>query len=363
MNAKPSHDTDDERYATNRSEIALMWDARDCNPNGNPLSGADRPRMDPRTDQAIVTDVRLKRYLRDQLSDDGHTVYLDNVEQEDGSSPTREYLIRNALDVDDAEDLPDDIYAEFLDRAVDARMFGATFSLSSDSGAVMDEINKSLPQSLTGPIQFSPGKSIHPVTTNENYENLTSIVATKEEKEGGGYGLNDHRLQYAMIRFHGVVDGNRGAQTHLTETDVERLDTLCWRALKNQTLTRSKVGQQPQLYVRAEYVDGATHLGNLGAKIAIDGDHVSDPSLMRTTADAYVDVTEFVERLGGAADRIETVHTVAGDLLNITHEGIVGDADYFYTVLGEALGEDRLHVIDVHEESRATMPEEPEDGG
>jgi len=69
---------------TNRSEIVFLYDAVDANPNGNPLSGANRPRIDPQTQQAIVTDVRLKRYLRDQLDDDGHGVYIRNV-QEDGT--------------------------------------------------------------------------------------------------------------------------------------------------------------------------------------------------------------------------------------------------------------------------------------
>lgn len=351
--------TTDDEIVSNRSEIVFLYDARDCNPNGNPLSGADRPRMDPRTDQAVVTDVRLKRYIRDQLVDDGHSIYLANVKQEDGTSPTRDYLIKNALDVDDPEDLPENIYDEFLANAADARMFGATFSLSAN-GPVIDEIDDHLPQNLTGPIQFSPGKSLHPVTTNENYESLTSIVATQENKEGGGFGLDDHRIQYGVIRFSGVVDQSRAEKSNLSKTDVERLDTLIWRALKNQTLTRSKVGQSPQLYVRAEYVDGATHLGNLGEQITIDNDKVEDPSLMRSTTDAHIDVTEFVDRLADHKERIENVHVVAGDLLNITYDGVGGDDDYVYTVLENQLGEDRVHVIDVFEESRDTLPESAE---
>ena len=55
---------------TNRSEIVFVTDAQDCNPNGDPM-GEDRPRIDPVTQQAAITDVRLKRYLRDQLRSDG----------------------------------------------------------------------------------------------------------------------------------------------------------------------------------------------------------------------------------------------------------------------------------------------------
>jgi len=79
----------DDSYdpVTNRSEIVFCYDAVDANPNGNPLSGANRPRIDPETQQAIVTDVRLKRYLRDQLDDDGHGVYVRNVKTMRASSP------------------------------------------------------------------------------------------------------------------------------------------------------------------------------------------------------------------------------------------------------------------------------------
>src|SRR6056297_1830816 len=113
----------------NRSEIVFLYDAVDANPNGNPLSGADRPRIDPQTQQAIVTDVRLKRYLRDQLEDDGHGVYIRNV-QEEGEQHTREDLLEDRLkdvnpddyDLDDEEDVAafrDAVFGEYLEQSAD----------------------------------------------------------------------------------------------------------------------------------------------------------------------------------------------------------------------------------------------------
>ena len=52
-----------------QSDIAFLWDATNCNPNGDPLSG-DEPRRDPVTGKAHVSMYRLKRYLRDQMHDD-----------------------------------------------------------------------------------------------------------------------------------------------------------------------------------------------------------------------------------------------------------------------------------------------------
>jgi hypothetical protein len=62
----------------NRSEILFVYDAQDCNPNGNPI-GDNRPRRDPDTGQGIITDVRLKRYLRDQLIEKGLTCRLNDL--------------------------------------------------------------------------------------------------------------------------------------------------------------------------------------------------------------------------------------------------------------------------------------------
>jgi CRISPR-associated protein Csh2 len=49
--------TSDKSAVTNRSEIVLLYDVEDANPNGNPLSANDRPRIDDDTQQAVVTDV------------------------------------------------------------------------------------------------------------------------------------------------------------------------------------------------------------------------------------------------------------------------------------------------------------------
>ena len=201
-----------EHYPTvsNRSEIVFAYDAVDANPNGNPLSGANRPRIDPHTDQAIVTDVRLKRYLRDQLQDDGHGVYIRNV-KEDGDQATREDLLEARLkDIDlddvDEDDIENAVFSQFLENSADIRYFGATMSVDME-----DERVDQLPDHFTGPVQFSPGKSLHRVMENEEYNSLTSVIATGDDKAQGGFDLDDHRVQYAFIGFHGLVDEHGAA--------------------------------------------------------------------------------------------------------------------------------------------------------
>jgi CRISPR-associated protein Csh2 len=354
-------DTNPSDTVQNRSEIVFLYDAVDANPNGNPLSGSNRPRIDPQTQQAIVTDVRLKRYLRDQLDDDGHGVYIRNV-QEEGEQYTRADLLEDRLkavepddyDLDDeegADQFREAVFGEYLDESVDVRYFGATMSVETDNVYA-----EHLPDHFTGPVQFSPGKSMHAVNENEEYDSLTSVIATQEGKEQGGFDLDDHRIQYGLIRFHGLVDEHGAADTKLTAADVERLDTLCWRALKNQTISRSKVGQEPRLYARVEYAEESFHLGGLDKDLALDED-VSDPDEeLRNVRDLAVDVGDFVGRLAGASEQVERVRVVASDVLQLSYGGELGGPDLLYDALRDAVGDEAVEVVDVYEEYPETLP-------
>jgi len=355
--------TDTTDTVTNRSEIVFLYDAVDANPNGNPLSSANRPRIDPQTQQAIVTDVRLKRYLRDQLEDDGHGVYIRNV-QDEGEQYTREDLLEDRLkavepgdyDLDDdeeADQFREAVFGEYLDESADVRYFGATMSVDTD-----DDYEDYLPDHFTGPVQFSPGKSMHAVNENEEYDSLTSVIATQEGKEQGGFDLDDHRIQYGLIRFHGLVDEHGAEDTKLTDADVERLDTLCWRALKNQTISRSKVGQEPRLYCRVEYAVESFHLGGLDKDLALDEAESEPDEQLRNVRDLAVATDEFVDRLSGASDQVERVRVVASDVLQFTSEGEPGGPEQFYDALREAVGEDSVEVIDVYNEYTGTLPDD-----
>ncbi|WP_058365096.1 type I-B CRISPR-associated protein Cas7/Csh2 [Haloparvum sedimenti] len=365
----------DEEYESveNRSEIVFCYDAVDANPNGNPLSGANRPRIDPRTEQAIVTDVRLKRYLRDQLDADGHGVYVRNVKGEEGNQAQRWELLENCLksldpddwdlgDLDDEEEaeLREAVFGAFLDAAADVRYFGATMSM--DMQGTYEGFEEYLPGHFTGPVQFSPGKTIHAVNENEEYNSLTSVIATGSDKEQGGFDLDDHRIQYGFIAFHGLVDEHGAEDTKLAPTDVERLDTLCWRAIKNQTISRSKVGQEPRLYLRVEYADEGFHIGGLSREIGVDKAASEPVEEIRTVRDLTVDATTLIGRLNRHSDRIERVRVAVSDVLDLTADGehlTAGDGteDHgFHDALREAVGDDAVDVIDVYDEAAGTMP-------
>lgn len=314
--------SDNSDIVQNRHEILFGYDAESCNPNGNPMSADDKPRINNSTGRCIVTDVRLKRYIRDQLDEDGYGVYVKLLDDEHVSReglfedviPTDE--MQAALDDEGSDDDPVDL---FLDSAIDVRLFGATMSISDTDLA--DAFMGVSPGSFTGPLQFSPAKSLNaPVKTNTEYNSLTSVIATGDDKDGGGFDLSDNRIEYGFFPFHGVVNENAAETTNLRQSDVELLDSTIWRALRNQTLTRSKVGQSPRFYFRVEYESGY-HRGDLARLLDADEERSAPPEELEHADQFSIDMTRFVSELSGDVDHIETVHAHGLDYLPYTLDG------------------------------------------
>ena len=127
---------------SNRSEIVFLYDVKDSNPNGDPLD-ENKPRIDEETMLNIVTDVRLKRTIRDYLHDfRNEEIFILGVKKEDGKIKTKEERMTD-LEINSAEDM--------TKKCVDIRLFGAT-------AAVKDKTII-----FTGPVQFKIGRSLHKV--------------------------------------------------------------------------------------------------------------------------------------------------------------------------------------------------------
>lgn len=330
----------------NRSEIVFLYDATDCNPNGNPLSANDKPRVDETTGEAVVTDVRLKRYLRDQLDDDDFGIYIRNPSKAPyDDAPGRDELFTNVtgLSQSDVEAMDGSKAKDaFLQNAVDVRYFGGTCSFSRDFQSALGD---GFPGQFIGPVQFEHARSLHTVVTKTESKQLSTVVGSGADQEQGTFAT-DNRLEYALVRFHGVANENAASDTGLSEEDVERLDTLCWRALKNQTLTRSKMGHHPRLYLRIEYETDDYHRGTLDDGIVLSDDSESDAEL-RNITDTVLDVSGLLQALEADAEHIETVHTVVDEFVTFDIQEDAGREEY-YDALRDAVGDDAVEVVDVY---------------
>lgn len=330
----------------NRSEIVFAYDAEDTNPNGNPLSANNKPRIDETTGAAVVTDVRLKRYARDQLDDDDDSIniYIRNPTKSDSDVVLdRDDLFKQVTgrDSDDFEDMTGNEAADaFLTNATDVRYFGATCSFSSD---FQDKLGEEFPGQFIGPVQFSHARSLNTVVQKGESKQLSTVVSSGGDAEQGTFAT-DNRLQYAFVPFHGVVNEVGADDTLLSGTDVERLDTLLWRAVKNQTLTRSKMGHQPRLYLRVEYETDAFHIGTLDDGLELTQE-LADTEL-RDITDVVLGIDDLLHDLEAHRDRIAEVTVIADRYLTVEANGETGGPDHLVAALEGAVGADKVEEID-----------------
>ena len=332
--------TTEDDIVENRSEIALVIDAKDTNPNGDPLTADNEPRIDPNTGQCIVTDVRLKRYIRDQIDDDGDAILIKNP---DDGVYTREKMyeaLYEELDGDPGDLEDGEVIEGFLGAATDVRYFGATISVDTD-------LSERLPDQFQGAVQFGHGRSYHEVDRNTESKELATVIANDEDSEQGTFAT-DHRIEYGVIGFGGRINENAADTTKLKQSDVKRLDTLVWRALKNQTMTRSKVGQQPRLYLRVEYAPDAFEIGRLDDRIDVEPE--TTVSEMRSVTDYQLDVRQLIAALNEHSERIDTVHVTADTAVEFALPGDnSGDHEALKDALVEALSEEAVDKYDVYE--------------
>lgn len=313
--------------AVHNADLLFLYDAKLTNPNGDP-DDENRPRMDPFTRRALVSDVRLKRYLRDYWLSRGQDVWVRT--REDGSrqdATSREKELRELYGQETGQDLAkggtrsDENYRNwFLRRLIDVRLFGATLPIKGEK-AEKAEGNRGLSEQYTGPVQFSWGYSLHPVELNPS-KSITSVFAGRGG-EKGEYGTigKDWRLLYALIAFWGHVAKQRAHATGLTAQDLEALEDALLHALSSEATTRSKIGQTPRLYLRVDWKDRAPSFSDPRERLRLLPVDENLPVERWRSIDEFVlDLDALVQRLERYRDQIAGLRYWRHDELSVRGE-------------------------------------------
>lgn len=242
----------------NRSELLFLYDVKYANPNGDPMD-ANRPRIDEDSKHCLVTDVRLKRTIRDYLLNNGYSGDTNStgdifIRDEDGKPVTGAQRAKSYKDK-----------AEFVQKFIDVRLFGGV------SAVEKKKFN------LTGPIQFGMGRSLHSV--KENFIKGTGAFATREGAEQRTF-REEYNITYGLIGFHGIVNENAAVHTSLTEGDINVFLQGIWQGTK-ELISRSKKGHMPRLLVKIDYQPGfyigdLIELLSLGIKDNREEDQIED---------------------------------------------------------------------------------------
>ena len=204
----------------NRIDFIYIFDVQDGNPNGDPDAG-NLPRIDAETGMCLVTDVCLKRKVRNYVQVDkglseGYDIFI------------KEKAILNS-EIDKAHD--DEEVKKAKDKTAAARLFmcknyydirtfGAVMSTGKNAGQVR------------GPIQFTFARSVDPIATAEHSITRMAVATENEaEKQNGDNRTMGRKatVPYGLYVCHGFISASLAKQTGFSEEDLQ----LFFEALKN----------------------------------------------------------------------------------------------------------------------------------
>jgi len=206
----------------NRYDFVYVFDVRDANPNGDPDAG-NLPRVDAETGHGLVTDVCLKRKIRNYVAMTKDNVAPHEIYFMDGAVLNRQHerAYENAglkpskklpKEVEKAQALTGFMCSNFYD----IRTFGAVMSTDVNCGQVR------------GPVQISFARSIDPIVTSEHAITRSSVTNERDLGKERTMGRK-FTVPYGLYRAHGFVNPFLAKQTGFSDDDLE----LLWEALEN----------------------------------------------------------------------------------------------------------------------------------
>jgi CRISPR-associated protein Csd2 len=223
----------ENKQLENRYDFVILFDVKDGNPNGDPDAG-NLPRIDAETGHGLVTDVSLKRKVRNyvELVKENKKPYLIFIKEKAVLNKTIEKAYseigveikpttkeggksKQVIKPEEREKAKEYLCENYFD----IRTFGAVMSTGANAGQVR------------GPVQLTFGRSVDPVVSLEH--SITRMaVATEEEskkQEGGNRTFGrKYTIPYGLYRAHGFVSAPLANQTGFNEEDL----SLLWEALE-----------------------------------------------------------------------------------------------------------------------------------
>lgn len=217
---------------TNRYDFVLLFDVSNGNPNGDPDAG-NLPRLDPETNEGLVTDVCMKRKIRNylELAKGGETGFAIYV-QEGSILNEKHREAYKAIRPDNARVAKESkLNPQNDEEAVKLRMFmcGNFFDVRSFGAVMSTGINCG---QVRGPVQFSFARSIEPIVPLEI--SITRMAATNEKEKAARQAGDDsdertenrtmgrkHIVPYGLYRAHGFISAKLAERTGFSESDLE----------------------------------------------------------------------------------------------------------------------------------------------
>jgi len=213
-----------------RHDIVMLFDVTDGNPNGDPDAG-NQPRTDDETGHGLVTDVALKRKIRDVVpqihpEDPRYGIFVE-------AGHALNTRIQEALEAESGNG--EQAQRWLCDHYFDIRMFGAVLSTGRARDTDTPDTGQGRPSSrmrgagqVRGPLQLTFARSLDPVLPSDHA--ITRVTQTRQEDIDAGQTTemgSKWTIPYGLYRAHAFYAASRAAHTGVTTQDLETL----WTAL------------------------------------------------------------------------------------------------------------------------------------
>ena len=274
---------------SNRSELLFLYDIENANPNGDPLN-ENRPRFDTESSTILVSDVRLKRTIRDYWFE--YKGYNGQGENQDVFVRETKYELEGKKYIKDGKRRAKDFQElanVIIEKCIDVRVFGGVIPLKEDS------------ITFIGPVQFQMGKSLNKTEIIE--EQGTGAFAAADKKLQATF-RTEYKIPYAIIGFNGVINEKSAQYSKMNEKDKSLLLEGIWEGTKN-LITRSKFGQAPLFLLSIDYKE-PFYIGNLRQRLKLECNEINEMQI-RSTNDYKLDVTELIELLKVNKEKIASI--------------------------------------------------------
>lgn len=242
----------------NRYDFIYLFDVQDGNPNGDPDSG-NLPRIDSETGEGLVSDVCLKRKVRNYVQ-----FVKNNTPKYDIF--IKEKAILNELIKEANEDSTvtklsggaktDAARSVMCSRFYDVRTFGAVMTTGENAGQVR------------GPIQFTFARSVSPIVSFEHSITRMAVTDKKDESKTGDNRTMGRKstVPYGLYLSHGFISANLAKQTGFNESDLQ----LFWDALRNMFDNDRSASRGLMSARRVIVFKHDSELGNAPANVLFD---------------------------------------------------------------------------------------------
>lgn len=260
----------------NRYEFVFLFDVKDGNPNGDP-DFDNMPRTDEETDQGLVSDVCIKRKVRNyiHLLKGLKTPYDIFIREGNILNP----LIQEKRDEADKTNDEEKKAVKSGRQAMcaqyfDIRTFGAVMSTGEEKAEEEDTEEKGKKKKanskkikglgvVRGPVQFTFARSINPIFSKSN--SLTRCCITKEsdESKNNTFG-NKYTVSYGLYRMHGFISATDAAKTGFSEEDKELLFQALINAFENDhSVARGEMNPRALIVFKHDSPLGNARAGQL----------------------------------------------------------------------------------------------------